>query len=234
MPSAAEFDNASRGRGQGARALRAAGDRARRRGGAADRRASRRGRVGARVLVGAPDDPGRPRGDHDRRRDRAASEARGPADHDPARLPGLGLVPPRRRVPLHGRGLRARRARRASPTRRAPSRRAYLSLSSLDFNKWILSFGGSLYIGKHWRFDAVFAHVFAQSVYVNPEHGADPAHQPAAGQRAARGRERRAVRREREHHRRGAQLPILSGRGGRGSRGAFAAGAAVRDRCNDR
>ena len=46
---------------------------------------------------------------------------------------------------------------------------AYLSLSSLDFNKWITSLGGSLYVGPRWRFDAVFAHVFAQSVYVSPE-----------------------------------------------------------------
>jgi long-chain fatty acid transport protein len=43
-----------------------------------------------------------------------------------------------------------------------------VSLSSLDFNKWILSFGGSIYLGPHWRLDAVFAHVFVQSVYVDP------------------------------------------------------------------
>jgi long-chain fatty acid transport protein len=43
---------------------------------------------------------------------------------------------------------------------------AYMSLSSLDFNKWILSFGGSLYVGKHWRFDALLAHSFAASVQV--------------------------------------------------------------------
>jgi long-chain fatty acid transport protein len=49
---------------------------------------------------------------------------------------------------------------------------AYLSLSSLDFNKWVTSLGGGLYIGKHWRFDAVFAHVFAQSVYVSPDQAA--------------------------------------------------------------
>lgn len=45
---------------------------------------------------------------------------------------------------------------------------AYLSLSSLDFPKWITSLGGSIHVGKHWRFDAVLAHVFAQSVYVDP------------------------------------------------------------------
>jgi long-chain fatty acid transport protein len=58
---------------------------------------------------------------------------------------------------------------------------AYLSLSSLDFNKWILSFGGSLYIGKHWRFDGVFAHVFTQSVYVSPDQAQIPRINPLPG-----------------------------------------------------
>jgi long-chain fatty acid transport protein len=44
----------------------------------------------------------------------------------------------------------------------------YLSLSALDFDKIIASFGGGLYVGKHWRFDALYAHTFAQSVYVDP------------------------------------------------------------------
>jgi long-chain fatty acid transport protein len=44
----------------------------------------------------------------------------------------------------------------------------YVSMSSLDFNKIVLSFGGSIYVGAHWRFDALFAHVFTQSVSVNP------------------------------------------------------------------
>jgi long-chain fatty acid transport protein len=44
----------------------------------------------------------------------------------------------------------------------------YLSISSLDFNKIILSIGGSLYVAQHWRFDATYAHVFEQSVYVDP------------------------------------------------------------------
>ena len=44
---------------------------------------------------------------------------------------------------------------------------SYVSLSSLDFNKWILSMGGSIYVGKHWRFDAVLAHVFVESVNVD-------------------------------------------------------------------
>lgn len=58
---------------------------------------------------------------------------------------------------------------------------AYLSLSSLDFNKWIASVGGGLYIGKHWRFDAVWAHVFAQSVYVNPNQAMIPTINPLPG-----------------------------------------------------
>jgi long-chain fatty acid transport protein len=45
---------------------------------------------------------------------------------------------------------------------------SYLSLSSLDFDKVVASVGGSLFIGKHWRFDAVWAHVFALSVTVDP------------------------------------------------------------------
>jgi long-chain fatty acid transport protein len=45
---------------------------------------------------------------------------------------------------------------------------SYLSLSSLDFDKMVASLGGSLFIGKHWRFDAVWAHVFALSVTVDP------------------------------------------------------------------
>ena len=35
-------------------------------------------------------------------------------------------------------------------------------------NKVIMTMGGSIYIGKHWRFDAVYAHFFAQSVHVSP------------------------------------------------------------------
>ncbi len=58
---------------------------------------------------------------------------------------------------------------------------AYLSLSSLDFPKWVTSLGGGLYIGKHWRFDAVFAHVFANSVYVDPNTAAIPHINPLPG-----------------------------------------------------
>jgi long-chain fatty acid transport protein len=44
----------------------------------------------------------------------------------------------------------------------------YLSLSSLDFDKVILSIGGGLYVGEHWRLDALYAHLFASSVNVDP------------------------------------------------------------------
>jgi long-chain fatty acid transport protein len=58
---------------------------------------------------------------------------------------------------------------------------AYLSLSSLDFDKWILSVGGSLYVGKRWRFDAVLAHVFAQGVTVDPDQAQIPRINPLPG-----------------------------------------------------
>jgi long-subunit fatty acid transport protein len=58
---------------------------------------------------------------------------------------------------------------------------AVLSLSSLDFEKWILSLGGSLYVGKHWRFDAVLAHVFARSVNVDPDQAQIPHINPLPG-----------------------------------------------------
>ncbi len=58
---------------------------------------------------------------------------------------------------------------------------AYLSLSSLDFTKYVASLGASLYVGPHWRFDAVYAHVFAQSVYVSPEQAKIPRINPLPG-----------------------------------------------------
>jgi long-chain fatty acid transport protein len=58
---------------------------------------------------------------------------------------------------------------------------AYLSLSSLDFEKWILSFGGSLHLGDHLRLDAVVAHVFAKSVYVSPDQAQIPRINPLPG-----------------------------------------------------
>lgn len=57
----------------------------------------------------------------------------------------------------------------------------YLSLSSLDFEKWIASFGGSVYIGPHWRFDAVVAHVVAKNTYVDPDTAKIPRINPLPG-----------------------------------------------------
>jgi long-chain fatty acid transport protein len=45
----------------------------------------------------------------------------------------------------------------------------YVSLLSLDMDKVIGSLGGSIHVGDHWRFDAVWAHFFASSVQVAPD-----------------------------------------------------------------
>jgi long-chain fatty acid transport protein len=59
--------------------------------------------------------------------------------------------------------------------------RAYLSLQSLDFDKITTSLGGSLHVGTHWRFDAVYAHVFAKSETVSPDEAAIPRVNPLKG-----------------------------------------------------
>lgn len=59
--------------------------------------------------------------------------------------------------------------------------RNYLSLSSLDFDKWIASIGGGIHVGARWRFDAVLAHVFARSTYVNPDTAQIPRINPLPG-----------------------------------------------------
>ena len=56
-----------------------------------------------------------------------------------------------------------------------------LNLSALDFEKWTASFGGSLYVGPHWRFDGVWAHTFASSVYVDPNVAQIPRINPIKG-----------------------------------------------------
>ena len=57
----------------------------------------------------------------------------------------------------------------------------YLSLSSLDFNKFTLALGGSLHVGKSWRFDGLYAHLFATSVYSPPETALIPRVNPIRG-----------------------------------------------------
>lgn len=58
---------------------------------------------------------------------------------------------------------------------------SYMSLSSLDFAKTTLSFGGGLFIGPRWRFDAVLAHTFANDVIVTPEEAKIPRINPLKG-----------------------------------------------------
>ncbi len=58
---------------------------------------------------------------------------------------------------------------------------AYLSLSSLDFEKVTLSLGGGLHIGKSWRLDAVYAHTFASSASVDPATAKLPRVNPIKG-----------------------------------------------------
>jgi long-chain fatty acid transport protein len=60
----------------------------------------------------------------------------------------------------------------------------YLSLASLDFDKITLAIGGGLYVGEHWRFDGVFAHTFASSVYVDPATAQIPRVNPIKGNAA--------------------------------------------------
>jgi long-chain fatty acid transport protein len=58
---------------------------------------------------------------------------------------------------------------------------AYLSPLTIDLNKTTLSLGGGLHIGKNWRFDAVFAHVFASDTTVDPAVAAVPKVNPVRG-----------------------------------------------------
>ncbi len=58
---------------------------------------------------------------------------------------------------------------------------AYMSLTSLDFPKTTLALGGSLYIGKQWRFDALLAHMFTKDVVVTPDQARIPRINPLRG-----------------------------------------------------
>ena len=58
---------------------------------------------------------------------------------------------------------------------------AYLSPLTVDMNKFFLGLGGSLHIAKHWRLDAMYGHVFASSVYVDPAVAAVPKVNPVQG-----------------------------------------------------
>ena len=57
----------------------------------------------------------------------------------------------------------------------------YVSLLSLDMDKVIGTLGGSIHVGEHWRFDMVWAHFFASSVYVSPDVAQIPRVNPLKG-----------------------------------------------------
>jgi long-chain fatty acid transport protein len=57
---------------------------------------------------------------------------------------------------------------------------AYLSLSSLDFPKYTVGFGGGLHIGR-WRFDGVYAHTFAGTTYISSDQAQIPRINPLKG-----------------------------------------------------
>jgi long-chain fatty acid transport protein len=57
----------------------------------------------------------------------------------------------------------------------------YVSLLSLDMSKVTLALGGGLHIGDHWRFDAVFAHLFPSSVHVSADEAQIPRVNPLKG-----------------------------------------------------
>jgi long-chain fatty acid transport protein len=57
----------------------------------------------------------------------------------------------------------------------------YLSLFTVDTNKVILGFGGSLHVGEHWRLDAVYAHLSAASEHVSPDEAKIPRLNPIKG-----------------------------------------------------
>lgn len=57
----------------------------------------------------------------------------------------------------------------------------YLSLSSADFDKVVVSIGGSLYVGEGWRLDALYAHLFASETYVDPAQARIPRINPLPG-----------------------------------------------------
>ncbi|HEX8791006.1 MAG TPA: outer membrane protein transport protein [Polyangiaceae bacterium] len=58
---------------------------------------------------------------------------------------------------------------------------AYVSPLTVDSSKVTAAIGGGLYIGKHWRLDAVLAHVFASDVTVTPQEASVPRVNPVKG-----------------------------------------------------
>jgi long-chain fatty acid transport protein len=58
---------------------------------------------------------------------------------------------------------------------------AYLSVLTLDLNKVTASLGAGYHIGKHWRLDAVYAHIFASDATVSPAEALSPRVNPVKG-----------------------------------------------------
>lgn len=57
----------------------------------------------------------------------------------------------------------------------------YVSPLTIDSDKVLASLGGGLFIGTHWRLDAVVSHVFASDVTVTPQEAAVPRVNPVKG-----------------------------------------------------
>ncbi|MEO6573622.1 MAG: outer membrane protein transport protein [Polyangiaceae bacterium] len=58
---------------------------------------------------------------------------------------------------------------------------AYLSPLTIDLDKVTVSIGGGLHIGEHWRFDALYAHVFAIDQRVETSEAKVPRVNPVQG-----------------------------------------------------
>jgi long-chain fatty acid transport protein len=58
---------------------------------------------------------------------------------------------------------------------------AYVSPLTIDRSKIATSVGAGLYIGKRWRLDAVYSHLFASDVTVTPQEAAVPRVNPVQG-----------------------------------------------------
>jgi long-subunit fatty acid transport protein len=58
---------------------------------------------------------------------------------------------------------------------------AYLTPLTTDVDKLSVSLGAGLYVGKNWRFDITYAHVFSDPVTVSPYEAAVPRVTPVQG-----------------------------------------------------
>jgi len=58
---------------------------------------------------------------------------------------------------------------------------AYLSPLTIDLDRYTISFGGSLYVGKHWRLDATYARIMGKDTEVSPAEAAVPRVNPVRG-----------------------------------------------------